>query len=72
MIIIHRNLGLKFLLCLNGKCFDLKERYRRFSTGIGIFCKAVGKGDFFAKRDGYRQKLYSISIHFNSVFISNL
>ena len=27
MIIIHINLGLKFLLCLNGKCFNFKNTY---------------------------------------------
>ena len=26
MIIIHKNLGLKALLCLNGKCFDFKDK----------------------------------------------
>ena len=27
MIIIHINLGLKFLLCLNGKCFNFKNTH---------------------------------------------
>ena len=26
MIIIHMNLGLKFLLCLIGKCFNFKKK----------------------------------------------
>ena len=43
-IIIHLNLGLKFLFYLNGKCFNFKkktkkkkQRFYRFSIAIDTF-----------------------------------
>ena len=37
MITVHMNLGLKFLSCINGKCFNFKKnpfRYYGFSIAI--------------------------------------
>ena len=36
MIIIHMNLELKALSCLNGKCFDFKNKKRFYGILIAI------------------------------------
>ena len=62
MIITHMSLGLKFLLCLNEKYFDLKKkpfRYYGFSIAIETFFCDCGYRCFYHK-DGYRQKLQCI------------